>query len=133
MHELIAREIALFSSLNPFLQAVYAFYIASGLLLPAAHAKQAKKFRNGRGGVGDTCIGSLAWAAFCRTAPLLYSFTVIWSLPLFLSVAADLAGRLWVIAEALRARARSSCPGMGASCAPAGECDCPDPACCSCR
>lgn len=106
MHELLANELATFERLHGALQAVYIFYLCSGFLLPFAHARQAKKFRAGTSGVGDTCLRSLAWAAFCRTAPLLYSFTVIWSFPLFLSVALDLIGRIWVIVEAFRARHR---------------------------
>ncbi len=107
MEYLVSNEIHMFQSLHGGLQFVYLFYLISGVVLPFGYLRQVRKYRDGVLGVGDTCIRSLVWMAFCRIAPLVYSFTVIWSFPLFFSVLLDMVGRVWVIFEAHAAGRRA--------------------------
>jgi hypothetical protein len=104
---LVAQEISRFFAYHGIHQFLYLFYIISGLVLPWGHVRRWKKLRQGNSGIGDGCISSEIYMAFWRLAPLIYSFTVISSFPLFLSVASDLAGRVAVIIEMQRSHKRA--------------------------
>jgi hypothetical protein len=103
----VTQEFARFVGYHGIHQFLYLFYIVSGLVLPWGHVRRWKKLRQGNSGIGDGCISSEVYMAFWRLSPLVYSFTVISSFPLFLSVASDLIGRVAVIIEMHRSHKRA--------------------------
>jgi len=104
----VQSEVIRFSQYTMLNQAFYLFYIVSGFILPLGHVRRWKKLHKGNSGIGDNCVMAEIYMAFWRFAPLFYSFTVIISVPLFLSVFFDLLGRLAVIHAMAHSHNRAS-------------------------
>ena len=83
-----------FGRLSGFQALLWLMYLVAALTLPAYHVRPILKYLRGRGGIGDACIRTETIQCLWRLPALLFSMFVVPSLPLFLSIFLDMAGRI---------------------------------------
>jgi len=83
-----------FGRLSGFQALLWLMYLVAALTLPAYHVRPILKYLRGRGGIGDACIRTEAIQCLWRLPALLFAMFVVPSLPLFLSIFLDMAGRI---------------------------------------
>lgn len=83
-----------FGQLSPMQAALWCIYLVAAVMLPIHHVQPILKYLRGRGGIGDACIRSEVMQCAWRMPALLFAMFVAPSLPLFLSIALDMVGRI---------------------------------------
>ena len=73
---------------------LWSTYLAAAVILPIYHVRPILRYVRGSNGIGDACVRTEAIQCLWRLPALLYSVFVAPSLPLFLSIALDLVGRI---------------------------------------
>lgn len=83
-----------FVALSPFQTLLWGLYLVAAVALPAHHLRPVLKYLRGDGGIGDACVRSETLQCLWRVPALLFALFVTPSLPLCLSIALDMVGRI---------------------------------------
>lgn len=74
--------------------AIWWSYLLAAVMLPLYHLNPILRYSRGHSGIGDACLRTETLQCAWRIPALLFSALVAPSLPLFLSIALDMAGRI---------------------------------------
>jgi hypothetical protein len=83
-----------FARLTPFQATLWCIYLLAAVMLPVYHLRPILKYMHGCSDIGDACIRTEVLQCAWRVPALLFSMFVTPSLPLFLSIAFDMVGRI---------------------------------------